>query len=155
MKRWLPLLFALGCNTQPRISDDGSVCAEARALLHGCGVTLSFVQVRECAGPSQLVAECVVENADDCESLTDVRFDECVEDGLDPVVDDPPYDPPPAMPGGQAPPEPPPGANETDDARCSDGVDNDGDGFTDCDDVGCSQNVSVTVCTPSDQGDPG
>ncbi len=148
MKRVLLFAALAGCNTQPRLEDDGSPCAEARALLAGCGVTLTYVQVRECAGPSQVVAECVVENADDCESLTHVRFEECLEDALDPVVDNPPYDPPPPDPGGATPPEPPPGAEENDDARCGDGIDNDGDGFTDCADVGCSQNENVTLCNP-------
>ena len=31
-------------------------------------------------------------------------------------------------------------------ARCTDGVDNDMDGFIDCDDFGCSRNPAVTVC---------
>ncbi len=31
-------------------------------------------------------------------------------------------------------------------ARCVDGIDNDGDGFVDCDDFGCSRNPAVTVC---------
>ncbi len=152
MKRWGLLLALSACNTSPRVEDDGSVCAAARALLHGCGVTLSFVQVQECVGPSQVVAQCVVEHADDCESLTEVRFDECIEDALDPVIDDPPYDPPPANPGDSVPPEPPAGSEEIDDTRCSDNIDNDGDGFTDCDDVSCSQNVNVTVCSPAGSG---
>ena len=36
-------------------------------------------------------------------------------------------------------------------ARCDDGKDNDGDGFTDCKDFSCSLNPSVTVC----KGTPG
>lgn len=32
---------------------------------------------------------------------------------------------------------------------CSDGVDNDGDGFTDCDDIGCKLGTEVTVCQPA------
>lgn len=32
---------------------------------------------------------------------------------------------------------------------CSDGVDNDGDGFTDCDDLGCKLGTEVTVCQPA------
>ena len=151
MKRLLPMFLLVACNTTPRITDDGSVCAEARSLLNGCGVTLSYVQVRECIGPSELVAQCVVDNADDCESLTEVRFDECLDGALDPVVDDPPYDPPPTAPGGTTP-QPPSDAEENDDARCSDAIDNDGDGFTDCDDVSCSQNPAVTVCRQGDQG---
>ncbi|PRQ04753.1 hypothetical protein ENSA5_05180 [Enhygromyxa salina] len=32
---------------------------------------------------------------------------------------------------------------------CSDGFDNDGDGFTDCDDIGCKLGTEVTVCQPA------
>lgn len=32
---------------------------------------------------------------------------------------------------------------------CSDGFDNDGDGFTDCDDLGCKLGTEVTVCQPA------
>lgn len=35
---------------------------------------------------------------------------------------------------------------EYDDAACSDGLDNDADGSTDCDDVDCSSTPTVTVC---------
>ncbi|MBN2693380.1 hypothetical protein JXR93_01835 [bacterium] len=35
---------------------------------------------------------------------------------------------------------------ENTDALCSDGIDNDGDGFKDCDDYDCSRNTAVTVC---------
>ena len=33
-----------------------------------------------------------------------------------------------------------------DDTLCSDGIDNDGNGFTDCEDFGCSKSALVTVC---------
>ena len=36
---------------------------------------------------------------------------------------------------------------------CSDGEDNDGNGFTDCDDFSCSRNPDVTVCGPRDPED--
>ncbi|MCA9718907.1 MAG: hypothetical protein KC468_29835, partial [Myxococcales bacterium] len=32
---------------------------------------------------------------------------------------------------------------------CSDGIDNDNDGFTDCDDIGCKISTEVSVCGPS------
>jgi len=32
---------------------------------------------------------------------------------------------------------------------CSDGIDNDGDGFIDCDDIGCRLGTEVTVCQPA------
>ncbi len=35
---------------------------------------------------------------------------------------------------------------ENTNALCSDGIDNDGDGYTDCDDYSCSKNPNVTVC---------
>ncbi|MBW2736972.1 MAG: hypothetical protein JRH20_31705 [Deltaproteobacteria bacterium] len=38
------------------------------------------------------------------------------------------------------------GGNENTNALCSDGWDNDHNGYTDCDDFGCSKNSSVTVC---------
>lgn len=36
--------------------------------------------------------------------------------------------------------------DESSDALCSDGIDNDGDGYTDCIDYNCSMNSQVTVC---------
>ncbi len=38
---------------------------------------------------------------------------------------------------------------ERNDQACSDGFDNDGDGFTDCADVGCKLGTEVSVCQPS------
>lgn len=38
------------------------------------------------------------------------------------------------------------GEPEESDAACSDGIDNDNNGFVDCDDFGCSRNEAVTVC---------
>ncbi|WP_164001814.1 leucine-rich repeat domain-containing protein [Pyxidicoccus caerfyrddinensis] len=35
---------------------------------------------------------------------------------------------------------------EADNAQCADGIDNDHNGYTDCDDYGCSKNPHVTVC---------
>ena len=35
---------------------------------------------------------------------------------------------------------------ESSDTECADGVDNDGDGYADCDDLDCSRNSAVTVC---------
>jgi hypothetical protein len=35
---------------------------------------------------------------------------------------------------------------EADNAQCSDGIDNDADGYVDCDDFSCSKNPFVTVC---------
>ena len=46
---------------------------------------------------------------------------------------------------------------EDNDAACSDGIDNDGDGFLDCDDYDCSRSDDVTVCGgggTSPTGDP-
>ena len=38
------------------------------------------------------------------------------------------------------------GGGENTDAACMDGMDNDGDGYIDCDDYDCSMNPGVTVC---------
>lgn len=38
---------------------------------------------------------------------------------------------------------------ETNNFTCSDGIDNDKDGFTDCEDVGCRLDTQVTVCQPA------
>ncbi|MGB1698681.1 MAG: hypothetical protein ACPHRO_01925, partial [Nannocystaceae bacterium] len=38
---------------------------------------------------------------------------------------------------------------ETNNFTCSDGIDNDNDGFTDCEDVGCRLDTQVTVCQPA------
>jgi hypothetical protein len=38
---------------------------------------------------------------------------------------------------------------ERTDFFCGDGYDNDGDGFTDCDDIGCKLGTEVTVCQPA------
>jgi hypothetical protein len=35
---------------------------------------------------------------------------------------------------------------ENTDEKCTDGADNDGDGYLDCDDFDCSMNPAVTVC---------
>jgi hypothetical protein len=54
----------------------------------------------------------------------------------------------PACSGEDCPPSTP----EDNDAACSDGQDNDNNGFVDCKDFGCSKNPAVTVCagTPED-----
>ena len=39
-----------------------------------------------------------------------------------------------------------PGEPEDNDAACSDGIDNDNNGYTDCDDFSCTRNDAVTVC---------
>jgi hypothetical protein len=41
---------------------------------------------------------------------------------------------------------------ENDDRTCSDGLDNDGDRFTDCDDFDCTRSSAVTVCGMRDGG---
>lgn len=148
---WLTIGVATACTVSPRIGEDNTVCAEARAVLGSCGVTLTVVQVRECTGPSQAVAQCVVDHGATCEDLADVRFDECASEVLDPLVDDPLFEPPPANPSDPLP-DPPdnPNATEDTDALCDDGIDNDGDGFIDCADAGCSHGQDVTVCSSPD-----
>lgn len=39
-----------------------------------------------------------------------------------------------------------PAGTEDTDAKCSDQVDNDGDGHVDCDDYSCTRNAAVTIC---------
>jgi hypothetical protein len=41
-------------------------------------------------------------------------------------------------------------SDESSDETCSDGVDNDGDGYLDCIDYSCARNPSVTVCGSND-----
>jgi hypothetical protein len=51
--------------------------------------------------------------------------------------------------GGESPPPPPPpddSRSETGDRLCGNGLDDDGDGFIDCDDYHCLYNPAVTVC---------
>ena len=149
------LLVLSACNIGPSIEDDGTVCADARNLLRGCGVKLAFVETQDCAGASRAVAQCVVDHADSCESLTTIRFDECLMDAADTAGEPTPFDPIPVdptqgLPDGTDPELPPDAAPEEDDETCSDGLDNDVDGFVDCLDVGCSQNPDVTVCETAD-----
>ena len=42
------------------------------------------------------------------------------------------------------------GSPEEDDAKCSDGIDNNNNGYTDCEDFDCSKNANVTVCPSED-----
>ena len=44
-------------------------------------------------------------------------------------------------------------SSENTNATCQDGIDNDGNGFTDCDDFGCSRNPNVHVCNEAPAGD--
>jgi hypothetical protein len=43
-------------------------------------------------------------------------------------------------------PSPAPSTVENTNETCSDGIDNDGDGYVDCEDYNCSKNANVTVC---------
>ena len=45
-------------------------------------------------------------------------------------------------------------ADENTNEACSDGVDNDGDGYADCEDFDCSRNPDVTVCGGGNECDP-
>lgn len=42
------------------------------------------------------------------------------------------------------------GSDESDDVTCADGIDNDNDGFVDCEDYSCSRNPNVMACGPRD-----
>ncbi len=147
-RAWLGVVaWLLGaCSSPgPELPDDGSACAEARALINGCGASVGLLLVEECTGPSLVVAECVLEHADSCDTLATVEFADCVADILD--ADDGGL--PVPLPPGMVPPPPDPDPDrepEDSDAACSDELDNDGDGFIDCDDVSCSHGPNVTVC---------
>ncbi len=45
------------------------------------------------------------------------------------------------------------GKPEDTDLTCTDGVDNDGNGYVDCDDFGCSRNPNVSVCRSPEDSD--
>ncbi|MEZ4222664.1 MAG: hypothetical protein R3B13_17110 [Polyangiaceae bacterium] len=85
MRKTLALLsatLALGCSVETEFVDDGSVCAQARHVLYECGVSLSLLEQESCAGPSRAAAECVVEQADSCESLALLELDTCVSNAI-------------------------------------------------------------------------
>jgi hypothetical protein len=42
--------------------------------------------------------------------------------------------------------------HEASDEACTDGIDNDGNGYIDCNDNACSRNVLVGACQPSEAG---
>ena len=53
-----------------------------------------------------------------------------------------------------APTTPFPWTPESDDASCGNGVDDDGNGYTDCDDFACSRNLAVSVCPGGYENSP-
>ena len=135
--RWFVLAF-VAC-----VRDDPSVCRRAEALLQQCGVSLPYLDGDACVGTRVPVANCVLDNASDCVEVA--RLQRHLEDCLSDVLDD----------VDQVPDGPPPFAGtldtgdlvaETTDPLCSDGLDNDADGFVDCADPDCQTSVAVTLC---------
>ena len=117
-----------------------SMCEEASEVLGTCDVSIPFLRDGPCAGVRAAAAECILAHVTSCQQVAslDAAFQQCVaEEGDDVAL---PFEP--SSPNGEdLPPQP-----EGDDASCSDDIDNDGDGFVDCLDVSCSQNIDVTVC---------
>lgn len=116
-------------------------CNEARAFLDGCGVSLPILADGACAGLRETIALCVLESAATCREAAEIstRTDGCAA-GLD-VLGAESVPPPPRSESS-----PSTASREDDDASCADARDNDGDGFTDCDDVGCAGSSDVSVC---------
>ena len=94
----------------------------------------------DCGGPS----ECANGLDDDGDAYVDYPNDpDCTSaSDAEDVWNAPPAPPPPGDGGGSAPPPPPPGGGGSSPppavAACADGRDNDGDGFVDASDPGCS-----------------
>ena len=78
----LSACLALGCAVDTQLPDDGSVCADARHLLYECGVSLSLLEQESCTGPNRAAAECVVLQADTCESLALLELDTCLSEAV-------------------------------------------------------------------------
>jgi len=123
---------------------DQNACNQASDLLDSCGASLTVLTDGSCSGGRKALAECIVDNAANCREVTGLysQVDQClaVYVGDDANLDDIPTAP---DPNGNVEPNADP---EDDDERCSDGEDNDGDGYIDCEDVGCSQTDNVSVC---------
>jgi len=142
---WVTLAgCALAGEDAPAPRDD---CEAAQRHVQACGASLALLDVDRCAGPSLLVADCVLAHDGSCDALAALRFDDCLADvgiepedlpalGLDPT----------RLPDEVDPTEPPTPSPERSDDACDDGVDNDRDGYPDCLDFDCAQSTDVTVC---------
>jgi len=135
------LMFAcLGCIVPP----EDNVCEQAGSLLHDCGVSLPYLNDGEaCVGARVNLAECVLENAQDCVDVSNLHehYEECLTDYVDEADSIP--DTVPYVDLGQDTGDLP--AEDTDDL-CSDGLDNDGDGEADCGDADCVDSEVVQIC---------
>ncbi len=133
-------LIAAGCLPV----DDRNTCEQAELLLHRCGVQMALLD-GPCVGARIGAAECVLEHASDCTEVATLgeHVDECLisygEDLSGDIDGTVPTVLPNTVPGIDATWE------DTNDL-CSDGVDNDLDGFTDCADADCSDGAGVSVC---------
>jgi hypothetical protein len=142
MRRATLLLVALLAACAPPL--EGDSCERAAGFLHGCGVSLPLLADGPCVGARLEVADCVLENADDCRQAAELpaHIDDCISD-----LGDQDPDLPELPPSGQTPPARQP---EADPDSCADGDDNDADGFIDCDDVSCDQ-----ACADTPAGETG
>ncbi|MGE0787198.1 MAG: hypothetical protein AB7S26_16120 [Sandaracinaceae bacterium] len=121
-------------------------CAEAARIFEGCGASLAYLYPERCVGPSLVIAECVVDHGATCDDLATLDVEDCVRELTDPGEDPvEPLDPIGLLPE-TSDGVPDVSDDETGDAACADGSDNDGDGYFDCDDADCSQDPTVTVC---------
>jgi hypothetical protein len=147
MRRLVPLLgLALATACLPY--DDRNTCEQASLLLHRCGVSMPLLE-GPCVGARIGAAECVLEHAQDCTGVATLaeHVDECLVDygeSLDGEVDGTIGAVPPSTIEGLEP------TWEDTNAACSDGVDNDLDGFADCADAECTETPGVTVCGSAD-----
>ncbi len=149
-----PVVLALalvGCvplGIAPDMGEPADPCDEAALLFESCGASLAFLYPERCAGASAVIAECVLDHGRTCDDLATLDVEDCVvqqteRDGYDePLAVDFVTVVPPVE-------EPPETGPEDTDLACADGVDNDGDGYFDCDDLDCREGAGVTVCGES------
>lgn len=76
---------AFACFADHTSSADADVCARATHRLSSCGITLPTASNTPCTGAARLVARCIVDHTDDCDSLASLsrRVDACISDELD------------------------------------------------------------------------
>jgi hypothetical protein len=141
---WFALLILAACDLSGEAAGQDA-CGEAQRALQRCGASLGVLETDGCTGPSRLAAECVLAHDDGCDSLGGLRWDDCLAD----LGDTDALGPLPleglAVPSPTSDTSAPEEREDTDDT-CSDGRDNDGDGWADCLDVDCSQDPAIGVC---------
>jgi len=135
------MIAALAASCGP--VSDRNTCERAGQLLHRCGVSLPYLSDDACVGARVQLADCVLENADDCVGVAELteHVDDCLSDLLDEAEDVPDVRPGVDLGTGGDDITP-----EDTDPTCSDGIDNDVDGDVDCGDSDCLDSPLVTVC---------